>query len=151
VLASRSQVRHRLDLAEHEADLIAAVADRALSRAMGLGERDVVQAILARIGEHPSLAGIRIVNSEGRILRSSRAEEIGRSLPLEQRPRSSLGVGSVHEVHGGVVGVFRPIVNGPSCAGCHARALPILGFLNARVRVPAANAGGDRQWTSTPW
>jgi two-component system NtrC family sensor kinase len=147
VLASRSQMRHRLALAEHEANLIAAVADRALSRAMGLGETDVVQAILARIGEHPSLAGIRIVNAEGKILRSSLAEEIGKNLPLGQHPRSSVGGRPVHEDQGRVVGVFRPIVNGPSCAGCHAGALPILGFLNARVHVATADAGGDRQWT----
>ena len=146
-LASRSQVRHRLSLAAREAELIAAVADRALSRAMSRGETDVVQAILTRIGEHGMLAGVRILDAEGKIRRSNRPEEIGRSVPPAQLPRASETAIPVHDVQEGTVGVLRPIVNGPGCSGCHTDTIPILGFLNARVYVPVVDADSDRQWT----
>jgi two-component system, NtrC family, sensor kinase len=146
-LASRSQARHRLSLAKQEAELIAAVAERALSRAMERGETDVVQAILTRIGEHRVLAGLRIVDAEGKILRSNRPDEIGASVPSAQLTRASLTATPVHDLHENSVGVFRPIVNRPNCGGCHAETVPILGFLAARVYVPTADADGDRQWT----
>ena len=86
VIALRLQATHQQDLARQHAELIAAVADRSLARAMGLGETAVVQSILARIGEHERLAGIRIVDEAGRILRSSRPEEIGRTVAHVPRP-----------------------------------------------------------------
>ena len=62
LIALRSQAKYQEDLARHQAEVIAAVADRSLSRAMGLGERAVVQSILARIGEHKGLAAYACMN-----------------------------------------------------------------------------------------
>jgi hypothetical protein len=93
LIALRSQAKYQEDLARHQAEVIAAVADRSLSRAMGLGERAVVQSILARIGEHKGLAGIRIVDTGGRILQSSRLEEIGDTVA----PAPSLDDGRAQE------------------------------------------------------
>jgi hypothetical protein len=80
LIALRSQAKYRQDLARHQANLIAAMADRSLARAMGLGETEIIQAIRARIGEQNVLAGIRIVAADGRILRSNRPEEVGQTL-----------------------------------------------------------------------
>ncbi len=146
ILASSSQSNHQLDMAAHEARLIAAIAERALSRAMGQGDTAVVEAILTRIGEQRVLAGIRIVAPDGKILRSNRAEEVGRVLPLRERPEAGIPE-VVSDLKEGTVGVFRPIANGPSCVRCHPQNVPILGFLNPRVYFPTSDADSDRQWS----
>ena len=147
LIALRSQAKYQEDLARHQAEVIASVADRSLSRAMGLGERAVVQSILARIGEHKGLAGIRIVDTGGRILQSSRAEEIGDTVA----PAPSLDGGRAHEPvwdpEGQSVGVFRPIFNSPACAGCHPPGREILGFLNVLVSFPPRDAELSSHWT----
>src|SRR5574342_509039 len=108
-IALRSQGNYLQGLARHEADLIAAVADRALARAMGQGETEVVQAILSRIGEHSVLAGIRIVDATGRVLRSNRSDEIGRLLPPGEGPEGNVPQ-PVWDYREQTVGVFRPIL-----------------------------------------
>jgi len=93
----RRQATHLLNMARREADLIAAVTDRAISRAMEQGKTGEVQAILERIGEDPDLAGIRIVDSGER---SSARTECGRwdkplrnvNGPRGERQRSRSGI-----------------------------------------------------------
>lgn len=145
-VALRSQGNYLQGLARHEADLIAAVADRALARAMGQGETEVVQAILSRIGEHSVLAGIRIVDATGKIRRSNRSDEVGRILPPGERPQGSAPE-PVWDFREQTVGVFRPILNGPACTGCHSRDLTTLGFLNVRVSFPAIDSDVAQQWS----
>ncbi|HSB72404.1 MAG TPA: ATP-binding protein [Candidatus Methylomirabilis sp.] len=147
LIALRAQGNYLQGLARHEADLIAAVADRALARAMGQGETEIVQAILARIGEHAVLAGIRIVDPSGTIRRSNRPEEIGRLLPPGERPHGSPPE-PVWDFRGQTVGVFRAISNHPTCAGCHPRDRTTLGFLSVRVSFPAIDSDVAQQWTT---
>ncbi len=146
ILASGTQVDHARTMARHEAELIAAVADRALANAMEAGERDVVRAILRRMGEHPEVAGMRIVDPEWAIHHSSRPAEIGRILAERDRPPEGKVGEPVWDLQRGAVAVFRPIPNRPSCAGCHPQDRPILGFLNVQVWLPSG-AAEDGRWT----
>jgi signal transduction histidine kinase len=146
VIAFRSQAKYRQDLARHQADLIAAMADRSVSRAMGFGETEVIQAIRVRIGEQNVLAGIRIVAPDGRIRQSSRPEEVGRTLA----PAPRMGVEEpepVWDFQARSVGVFRPILNGPPCADCHPPDRKIIGFLNVLVAFPNTESDVSHQWT----
>ena len=86
IMALRSQAKHLLNMAGREANLIASVAERAVVSVMEEGKSHEVQAILQRIGEDPDLAGIRIVDPKGVILRSNRSEEVGRILPQREQP-----------------------------------------------------------------
>ncbi len=148
VIAMRSQEEYLRDLARHEAELIAGVADRGLHRAMERGETDVVQAILRRMGEHPVLRAIRIVGPRGTIRRSSDPAEVGRVLPPEERPRAGQPPAPVWDFHGKTVAVFRPILNGPSCAGCHPQDSTNLGFLNVLVSFPPIDSEMAQHMTS---
>ena len=147
LIALGSQAKYRQDLARHQANLIAAMADRSLARAMGLGETEVIQAIRARIGEQNVLAGIRIVAADGRVLRSNRPEEVGRLLLPAPRTDGEKSPEPVWDFQERSVGVFRPILNGPQCAGCHPADRRILGFLNVLVSFPNAESGFSHQWT----
>ena len=94
LIALRSQAKYRQDLALHQADLIAAMADRSLTSAMGLGETEVIRAIRPesasrtcwresgswrRTGESSSPTARR--KSAGRLLPAPRMDG-GRAAPL---------------------------------------------------------------------
>ena len=140
LIAMTNQARYLEDLAEHEAELIASVSERALARAMQNGETDVVQAILTRIGEHPILSRIRIVDGPGRILRSSDPGEVGRTLALMERPVEGTMSAPFWDSEERTVSIFRPIANGPRCVRCHSHEKPILGFLNVVASFPEINS-----------
>jgi signal transduction histidine kinase len=147
LIAARSQAAYRRDLARHQAELIAAMADRSLTRAMGFGETEVIQAILARIGEQRVLAGIRIVGVDGRVLQSSRPEEVGGQLPSAPRPAGDALLEPVWDFQDRSVAVFRPIANGSPCVGCHEADRKVLGYLNVLVSFPTGDPGISHQWT----
>lgn len=147
ITAVKTQEKYLQDLARHEAELIAGVADRGLTRAMERGETDVVQAILRRMGEHPVLSGIRIVSAGGEILRSNNEKEEGLILPPEERPVGGTTPQPLWDLRKRTVSVFRPIPRLPMCASCHVREQPILGFLNVVVSFPAVGPNVTQHWT----
>jgi two-component system NtrC family sensor kinase len=143
----RRQATHLLNMARREADLIAAVTDRAISRAMEQGKTGEVQAILERIGEDPDLAGIRIVDSRGTILRSNRAQEMGQILAQRERPSRGETTEPFWDFRERTVAVFRPIMNAPHCTACHPPDQATLGLLQVRVSFPAIDSEMAQQWT----
>ncbi len=146
-LAMRIQTKYLQHLARHEADLIAGTADRALTRAMERGETEVVQAILARIGEHPVLSRIRIVGPRGEVLRSSNPRERGQILGPMEWSAGGKAPEPVWNFQERTVSVFRPIVRTPECAKCHTGERPILGFLNVVSSFPPVGSGVAQHWT----
>jgi two-component system NtrC family sensor kinase len=146
IITSMQHQRYLQHLAKHEADLIAGIADRGLIRAMERGETDVVEAILRRMGEHPVLTRIRIVDSQGQILRSNRSNEIGRVLPPGERPAEGNTSEPFWDFQERTVSVFRPIVNGPVCTKCHSSNRPILGFLNVVSSFPPIESDFTQHW-----
>jgi signal transduction histidine kinase len=146
ILASSGQGEHLLTAAKHEADLVATLTERAIANAMDRGEQGAVQAILARMGESPGIIGIRIVDPAGTIVRSSRPREIGRTLGQQERPPVDGAAQEVWDFGDRTIGVFRPILNGPRCGGCHGREASVLGMLNVRVAIPQNASEMDRQW-----
>ncbi len=143
----RRQATHLLNMSRREADLIAALTDRAISRAMEQGKTGEVQAILERIGQDPDLSGIRIVDSTGKILRSDRSEEMGQILPPRERPPKGSTPEPFWDYQERAVGVFRPILNTPTCTGCHPDDQAILGLLHVRVSFPGIDSEMAQQWT----
>ncbi len=132
VIALKLQVNHLHSLARREAELIAALAERAISRAMIEGKSDEVQALLEKIGTEPDLVRIRIVDPQGVILRSDRPDEVGNVLPQGGDLLGTMPA-PIWDYQARTVGIFRPILNGPSCYACHSQDRPVIGFLNASV------------------
>jgi len=147
IIAVRSQEEYLQHLAIHEAELIAGVADRGLRRAMERGETDVVQAILRRMGEHPVVTRIRIVDLQGAILSSNKSEEEGQLLALRGRPTERTTPEPFWDSRERTASVFRPILSEPMCLGCHSGGRPILGFLNVVVTFPVGGSDVAQHWT----
>jgi signal transduction histidine kinase len=92
-----------------------------------------VQALLGKIGEQPGLAGIRILDPEGVVLRSSRPEESGKRLLPAGKRIDGARLAAHWDDETNTVGIFRPIVNARPCYSCHYSERPVLGFVHASV------------------
>ncbi|MFQ5840336.1 MAG: sensor histidine kinase [Candidatus Methylomirabilales bacterium] len=147
IVTVRSQANHLLDVTRREAELIAAVAERAIARAMTEGKSEEVQAILEQIGEVPHLGGIRIVGPNGAILRSNRPEEAGQILAQRDRPLDGKLRESVWDYRERTVGIFRPIINGSACHACHPQDRTTLAFLNVQLPFPSIRSQMAHEWT----
>jgi signal transduction histidine kinase len=147
VIGLRRQATHLLNMSKREAELIMALTDRAISRAMEQGKSVEVQAILERIAEDPDLVGIRIVDTAGKVLRSSNSREVGEIVPQWDRPANGRVPEPEWDFRGRMVGVFRPIMNGPSCTPCHPSDQATLGLLHVRVSFPSIDSEMAQQWT----
>ena len=134
-VALRREANHTLALAQREADLVGAVAERAIARAMTDGRSEEVQAILAEIGRMPDLAAIRVVDHAGTVMRSNRPGESGGAVPRAPGDET-----------GRTVEVSRPIPNRPACHRCHGPAQTTLGFLNVRFVLPSMESRIAEPW-----
>jgi two-component system NtrC family sensor kinase len=114
---------------------------------MEQGKSGEVQAILERIGEDPDLAGVRIVDSAGRILRSNRPEEVGQVLPQRERPSGGEAPEPFWDYRERTVDVYRPIMSTPNCMACHPPDQATLGMLHVRVSFPSIDSEMAQQWT----
>ena len=129
----RREHTHITETSLHTADLMMSVIERSISSSMSTGNTRDVQSILEMVGRDPRLAGVRIFHPDGRILKSSEPNEIGRRVDPH-----SLGTflqGQQHAVFrssagGEVMGVVEPIYTEPRCAPCHGAGRRVVGVLN---------------------
>ncbi len=147
IIASSLQNNYRLILARHEANLIATIADRALANAMEAGEPRVVQAILRRLGEHPDVSGLRVMDAKGVIRQSTQPGEVGTVLVPRELPIAGGGLQPAWDFQERTVGVFLPVRNGPTCLRCHAKRQELLGYLNVQIPFPLVETQTAQQWT----
>jgi hypothetical protein len=114
------------------AELIVSVIERAITSAMSVGNSRDVQSILETVGSDPHLAGVRIFHPEGRVLRSSDPQEIGRRIGPHHL--NAFRDGSGHDVllspAGEVLVVVKPIFSQERCTPCHGRNRKVIGILN---------------------
>ena len=149
LIALRSQAKYRQDLARHQADLIAAMADRSLARAMGLGETEVIQAIL-RPNRRAERAGGNPDRGDGRTSPAVQPPG-GRSATLACSRRPNGRRESPDPVSGSP-GTGRSTYSAPSSTARSVSAAirqdrRILGFLNVLVSFPNRESGISHQWT----
>ena len=138
---------HVHNVTTREAELIAAVTERAIARAMTAGKSNEVQAILEEIGRLPYLVGVRITDVRGTILRSSRPEETGQTLPggsgvSDPRAGDTGGDRAAHTVT-----ISHPIPNRSACSACHSPDVPTLGIIDVRLAFPSVESEVARRWT----
>ncbi len=85
------------------------------------------------VGSDPSLAGVRIFHPDGRVLKSSEPQEIGRR--VNPHSLTSFLRGVEHNIFRDstgkeVMAVVKPIYTEPSCTPCHGPGRRVVGVLN---------------------
>lgn len=114
------------------AELMLSVIERSIASSMAVGNSREVQSMLETIGSDPHLAGVRIFHPDGRVLRSSDPNEIGRR--INPHHLSTFQRGISHQVLLSSIGetllVLKPIHSQEQCTPCHGRGGKVIGILN---------------------
>ena len=115
------------------ADLMMSVIERAIYSSMSTGNTRDVQTILEMVGSDERLDGVRIFHPDGRVLKSSEPNEIGRR--VNPHDLATFLQGQRHDTFRGssgqdVLGVVKPIYTEQSCAPCHGSGRRVIGVLN---------------------
>ena len=115
------------------ADLMMSVIERAIFSSMSTGNNRDVQTILEMVGSDERLDGVRIFHPDGRVLKSSEPNEIGRR--VNPHDLATFLQGQRHDTFRGssgqeVLGVVKPIYTEQSCVPCHGSGRRVIGVLN---------------------
>ena len=129
----RREHAHITNSSLRTADLMISVIERAINNSMSSGKTRDVQAILEMVGSDERLAGVRIFHPDGRVLKSSDPNEIGRR--VDPHSLTTFLRGKRHDVFRGsdggeVVGVVKPIYTEQRCTPCHGAGRRVVGVLN---------------------
>lgn len=115
------------------ADLMMSVIERAIFSSMSTGNNRDVQTILEMVGSDERLDGVRIFHPDGRVLKSSEPNEIGRR--VNPHDLATFLQGQRHDTFRGssgqeVLGVVKPIYTEQGCVPCHGSGRRVIGVLN---------------------
>ncbi|HIJ97081.1 MAG TPA: HAMP domain-containing protein [Desulfuromonadales bacterium] len=130
-------VRHQQDMlietARESTELLLHTVESSIYNTMHLGNVQDVGSILAMVGQHNQLVGVRIFHPHGVILRSSIPNEVGRTVGandyrLYQNPKN-YGIFDMPP-HGEVLSMVKPIYNEAACHACHGSKARVIGVLN---------------------
>jgi len=129
----RREHTHITETSLYTADLMMSVIERSIGSSMSTGNTRDVQQILEMVGSDPRLSGVRIFHPDGRVLKSSEPNEIGRR--VDPHTLGTFLQGQGHDIFRGpaggeVMGVVKPIYSEHRCAPCHGPGRRVLGVLN---------------------
>ena len=122
-----------IDSAHESTELLLHTVESSIYNTMHLGNVQDVGSILAMVGQHNQLVGVRIFHPHGVILRSSNPSEVGRIVnandyALFQSPKN-YGIFDLPP-HGEVLTMVKPIYNEVACHTCHGTKARVIGILD---------------------
>jgi hypothetical protein len=121
-------------MTEEKIKLLDSVIEYSLSLAMEEGKSEEVQNIIQRIANYPDISGIRIISTNGIILRSSLEEEIGkRIINPEHLDFNDRDMKFYINKSNSIIQSYKPILNKPKCYKCHSSKEKYNGFLNVDI------------------
>lgn len=152
----REQRRHSEEMVVQAAERVTDVILRSTRYEMLHNDRQALYNTIQGLGGEPGIRRIRIFNKEGRITFSTDSREVNsvvdksaeacygchaRSAPLTKLDRPDRA--RIFQVSGGerLLGVIRPVQNGPECTSCHPASKSVLGVIDANLSLATV----DRQ------
>jgi len=129
----RHQQSQLIEGARESTELLLHTVENSIYNTMHLGNVQDVGSILAMVGQHNQLVGVRIFHPHGVILRSSNPYEVGRAANvndyrLYQGPKN-YGIFNLPP-HGEVLSMVKPIYNEAACHSCHGTKARVIGILD---------------------
>lgn len=139
VSAHRSDIQR---LTEQKIEILTTTVVRATTVSMLAGRPTEIQSTVESLAVHPDIKRIRIFAPDGRIVASSRPEEIGARVEVEYvergRAASARTSGTEMRTISDTVHQVRVIENQPRCHGCHSPKQPVNGYLDLDIDVAAS-------------
>lgn len=149
--------RHHMRLAtEEKGRALTDAIERGMDAAMRDGRHQDVQRILERVGRDPDIEQVLLLNSQGKIARSTRPELVGQAMDRDRLSRhldaSGMTILEYYEDGSPVRSVVKKIANRPECHHCHGSEAKINGVLHvdlsfARTREQIAEMERTALWT----
>lgn len=129
----RHQQSQLIEGARESTELLLHTVENSIYNTMHLGNVQDVGSILALVGQHNQLVGVRVFHPHGVILRSSNPAEVGRAVNMNdyrlyQSPRN-YGIFNLPP-HGEVLAMVKPIYNEAACHSCHGTKARVIGILD---------------------
>ncbi len=114
-----------------ELEVLANTVQKSLIKDMRDGRGADVQEILEMVGTEKGILAVRIFDNDGKILRSSKRQEIGRAVPGPLVENYKAGNRDFISEEDGfkVFHIIQPIANAPACYGCHGKDREVNGVL----------------------
>ena len=139
----RQQQAQLIESAHESTALLLHTVESSIYNTMHLGNVQDVGAILALVGQHNQLLGVRIFHPHGIILRSSNPAEVGRAVSMNDYKlyQSTRNYG-IFELppHGEVLAMVKPIYNEVACHTCHGSKSRVIGVLNINYSLSRTKA-----------
>ena len=130
-------VRHQqamlINTARESTELLLHTVESSIYNSMHLGNVQDVGSVLAMVGQHNQLVGVRVFHPHGIILRSSNPFEVGRTVsPDDYKLYQSSKPFGIYNMppHGDVLGIVKPIYNEAVCHTCHGNKTRVIGILS---------------------
>lgn len=129
----RHQQSQLIEGARESTELLLHTVENSIYNTMHLGNVQDVGSILALVGQHNQLVGVRVFHPHGVILRSSNPAEVGRAVNMNdyriyQSPKN-YGIFKLSP-HGEVLAMVKPIYNEAACHTCHGTKARVIGILD---------------------
>jgi len=129
----RQQQSQLIDTARESTELLLHTVENSIYNTMHLGNVQDVSSILAMVGQHNQLVGVRIFHPHGVILRSSNPAEVGKVVSTDDyrlylNPKH-YGIFDLPP-YGEVLSMVKPIYNEAACHACHGSKAKVIGILN---------------------
>ncbi|SDL22163.1 Signal transduction histidine kinase [Geoalkalibacter ferrihydriticus] len=127
--------QHLFDVSRQHADVLLSTVERSIANAMCTGNTEEVQIVLELVGNSPHLRKVQIFHPDGRVLRSSRATEIGQPVDVRDLQlfrngeRDGIFVADNEEW----LSIQSVIRSGSACIVCHEADEEVLGVLGLHV------------------
>jgi len=139
----RNESRETLELYRRNARILANTIEKSFISAMKEGRGEDVQKVMEDLGTQEEILEVRIFSQDGKVLRSTDPDEIGKMVDRETldlyKGAEVEGAAST-EGDGMVLHFLKPIYNGPQCFGCHGPDNTVNGVLNVKVSMERAYA-----------
>jgi HD-GYP domain-containing protein (c-di-GMP phosphodiesterase class II) len=121
--------------------------------AMRSGHSEEVANILSRLKTEEIIKSLRIVAESGKVLNSADSKEVGSMIPpnelLELKASGGKGIPLHLSEEDRVYDSYTPIINDPTCQGCHSPSQKILGYLETELSTDYVNEFLGSQKTSS--
>jgi two-component system NtrC family sensor kinase len=138
----RYQQSQFIEMARESTELLLHTVESSIYNTMHLGNVQNVGSILAMVGQHNQLVGVRIFHPHGVILRSANPTEVGRTVNFnDYRLYQSTKKYGIFDLspHGEVLSMVKPIYNEPVCHACHGTKTKVIGILNINYSLNRTN------------
>ncbi len=131
VIALNLQSKRVLSSKINDVEVLSNIIVRGIENAMAKGASLEVQKVMVNIGQNPEIMNLRVISSDGYILKSKRPEEIGqksKDFDLFNRPGDEFKP----VIRENTITHFAPIANKSRCYGCHSEDIPYNGIIEVK-------------------